>query len=173
MNDNKKVKDLMIDIFDYPHVPYWFTINQAIKIMKVSFIGKKERPEPMAILVFDEQYNFLGTITLRDILKGLEPKFLNPEMRVRVPEEDEVGLELTWDSLFGEKTKEMAERPVSEAIVPAKHFVEPDDPVTKAAYLMIHHDLDLLPVLANKKKFVGLVRMGEVFDELSKAIVKD
>ena len=173
MNDDKKVKDLMIDIFDYPHVPYWFTINQAIKIIKVSFMGKKECPEPMAILVFDEQYNFLGTIMLRDILKGLESKFLHPDIRAQVPEEDEVGLELIWDSLFDEKTKEMAERPVSEVMVPAKHFVEPDDPVTKAAYLMIHHDLDLLPVLEHKKKFVGLVRMGEVFDELSKAVVKD
>ncbi len=173
MKDDKKVKDLMINIFDYPHVPYWFTINQAIKIIKVSFMGKKERPEPMAILVFDEKYNLLGTLTLRDILKGLEPKFLHPEIKAQVSEEDESGLALIWDSLFDAKTKELAERPVSEVMVTAKHFVEPDDSVAKAAYLMIHHDMDILPVLENKKKFVGLVRMGEVFDELSKAIVKE
>jgi Mg/Co/Ni transporter MgtE len=58
-------------------------------------------------------------------------------------------------------------------MVPAKHFVEPGDPLTKAAYLMLHHDLVLLPVLESKKKFVGLVRMIEVFDEISNAILKE
>jgi CBS domain-containing protein len=173
MKDDKRIKDLMINVFDYPHVPYWFTINQAIKIIKVSFMGKKECPEPMAVLVFDEKYNLLGMLTLRDILKGLEPRFLHSVIKAQVPEEDEVGLALIWDSLFDVETKELAERPVSEVMVPAKYFVEPDDPVAKAAYLMIHHDLDLLPVLENKKKFVGLVRMGEIFDELSKAIVRE
>jgi CBS-domain-containing membrane protein len=38
---------------------------------------------------------------------------------------------------------------------------------------MLHHDLVLLPVLENKKKFVGLVRMIEIFDEISNAIVKE
>ena len=58
-------------------------------------------------------------------------------------------------------------------MVPAKYFVEPTDPITKAAYLMLHHDLILLPVLENKKKFVGVVRMIEIFDEISNAIVKE
>jgi CBS domain-containing protein len=58
-------------------------------------------------------------------------------------------------------------------MTPAKFFVEPGDPLTKAAYMMIHHDLILLPVLENKKKFVGLVRMIEIFDELSDAILKE
>ena len=55
----------------------------------------------------------------------------------------------------------------------AKYFVEPGDPVTKAAYLMLQHDLILLPVLEDKKKFVGLVRMIEVFDAISDAVLKE
>ncbi len=65
----------MIGIFEYPHVPYWFSINQAIRIVKVSFISAKKYPDPMAILVFDEKYNLMGTLTLKDILRGLEPRF--------------------------------------------------------------------------------------------------
>jgi len=38
---------------------------------------------------------------------------------------------------------------------------------------MLHHELDLLPVLENKKKFVGLVRMIEVFDEISSGLLKE
>lgn len=173
MSDGKAVKDLMIGIFEYPHIPYWFSISQAIRIVKVSFLSSKKYPEPMAILVFDEKYNLMGTLTLRDVLRGLEPRFLKPTAKAQVPEEDETGLSLIWNTLFNRESKDLAEKPVSEIMVPAKYFVEPDDPVTKAAYLMLHHDLVLLPVLEDKKKFVGLVRMMEIFDEISDAILKE
>ena len=173
MSNSKTVKDLMVGIFEYPHVPYWFSISQAVKIVRVSFISTKKYPEPMAILVFDEKYNLMGTLTLKDILKGLEPRFMKPSAKAQVAEEDETGLSLIWSTLFAKESKELAEKPVSEVMVPAKHFVEPDDPITKAAYIMLHHDLVLLPVLENKKKFVGLVRMIEIFDEISNAIVKE
>ncbi len=174
MSDSKAVKDVMVGIFEYPHVPYWFTISQAIRIVKVSFLSAKKYPDPMAILVFDEKYNLMGTLTLKDILKGLEPRFLKtPPHKAQVAEEDETALSLIWDTLFTKESKELAEKPVSEVMVPAKYFVEPTDPVTKAAYLMLHHDLILLPVLENKKKFIGLVRMIEVFDEISSAILKE
>ena len=173
MSDSKVVKDVMTGIFEYPHVPYWFTIGQAIRIVKVSFLGSKKYPDPMAILVFDEKYNLMGTLTLKDILRGLEPRFLKPSGKAQVPEEDETGLSLIWDTLFDQGSKEFVEKPVSEIMVPAKYFVEPTDPITKAAYLMLHHDLILMPVLENKKKFVGLVRMIEVFDEISNAVLKE
>ena len=173
MSDRKVAKDVMIGIFEYPHVPYWFTVSQAIRIVKVSFISSKKYPDPMAILVFDEKYNLMGTLTLKDILKGLEPRFLKPSEKAQVAEEDESALSLIWDTLFDKGSKEFAERPVSEIMTPAKYFVEPTDPLTKAAYLMLHHDLVLLPVLENKKKFVGLVRMIEVFDEISSGLLKE
>ena len=173
MSDRKAAKDVMIGIFEYPHVPYWFTVSQAIRIVKVSFISSKKYPDPMAILVFDEKYNLMGTLTLKDILRGLEPQFLKPSAKAQVAAEDESALSLIWDTLFDKGSKEFAERPVSEIMTPAKYFVEPTDPLTKAAYLMLHHDLILLPVLENKKKFVGLVRMIEVFDEISNGILKE
>jgi CBS domain-containing protein len=173
MSDSKAVKDLMIGIFEYPHVPYWFSISQAIRIVKVSFLSTKKYPDPMAILVFDEKYNLMGTLTLKDILRGLEPQFLKPSTTAQGAEEDESALSLIWDSLFTKATKDLAEKPVSEIMTQAKHFVEPGDSVTKAAYLMLHNDLVLLPVLEDKKKFVGLVRMIEVFDSISDAVLKE
>jgi Mg/Co/Ni transporter MgtE len=140
MSKSKVVKDLMIDVFEYPHVPYWFTVKQAIMVIKKSLTGTEKCIHPLAVLVFDEKYNILGTLTLKNILKGLE-------------------------------SKEKAERPVGEVMVPVKLFVEPDDPTTKAADLMLNYDLILLPVIEDKKKFVGVVRMIEIFDELTGAIL--
>ena len=174
MESDKKIKDVMIGIFEYPHIPYWFSLDQAMRIIKVSFISTKKYPEPLALLVFDEKYNLLGTLTLRDILRGLEPQFMRTPMeKAQVVDEDETALALVWDSLFAKESKDLAKKPVSEVMTPTKSFVEPTDPLTKAAYLMIHNNLVLLPVLENKKKFVGLVRMIEIFDELSEAILKE
>jgi CBS domain-containing protein len=174
MESDKKIKDVMIGIFEYPHIPYWFSLDQAMRIIKVSFISTKKYPEPLAMLVFDEKYNLLGTLTLRDILRGLEPKFMRtPTEKAQVVQEDETALAVVWDSLFAKESRNLSKKPVSEVMTPAKYFVEPTDPLTKAAYLMIHHNLILLPVLENKKKFVGVVRMIEIFDELSEAILKE
>jgi Mg/Co/Ni transporter MgtE len=172
MTKSKVVKDLMINVFDYPHIPYWFSIDQAMKIIKVSFIKEKKYTEPLAILVFDEKYNLLGTLTLKDILRGLEPRFMRPTEKAQAYIQEEKELSLIWDTLFTKESKDLSQTTVSEIMIPAKYFVEPDDSIAKAAYLMIHHDLILLPVLENKKKFVGLVRMIEIFDELSDAILK-
>jgi hypothetical protein len=173
MSAGKTAKDVMIGIFEYPHLPYWFSIGQAIRIIKVSFLSAKKYTDPVAILVFDEKYNLMGTLTLKDVLRGLEPRFMKPTTKAQVSEEDETGLSLIWDTLFNKESKQLAEKPVSEIMTAANYFVEPADPVTKAAYLMLHHDLTLLPVLEGKKKFVGLVRMIEVFDEISGTIIKE
>lgn len=170
MSKGKQVKDVMVDVFDFPHIPYWFTIRQAIGIIKKSLLGGEKCHYPMAVLVFDEKYNLLGTVSPKDILKGLEPHFLKSSKKAQVHEEDESGLSVLWDTLFKE-SREAAERPVSEVMVPTKLFVKPEDPLTKAAYLMIHNDLALLPVLEDKKKFVGLVRVIEVFNEISDAVM--
>jgi CBS-domain-containing membrane protein len=170
----KNIKDIMVGVFDYPHVPYWFSISQAIKIIRVSLISTKKYPVPIAILVFDEQYNLMGTVTLKDILKGLEPRFLNPPQDAPfLAEEKETELSLVWDALFTRKSKELAEKEMGDIMRPARIFVEPDDPVTKAAYLMLHHGLVILPVLENKRKLIGLVRMVEVFDEISNAVLNE
>jgi len=173
MSGGKLVKDVMLGIFEYPHIPYWFSIEQAIKVVKVSFIQTKMHTEPLAVLVFDEKYNLLGTITLKDILKGIEPLFLKAPAKAQVPEEEKTGLAIVWDSLFTQESKKLAQKPVSEIMVPARYFVEPEDPITKAAYLMIHHDLPVLPVIEEKKKFVGIVRMVEIFDAISEEIIKE
>src|SRR4030065_2402077 len=102
MAKRKVVKDLMIDVFEYPHVPYWFTVKQAIMVIKKSLIGTEKCIHPLAVLVFDEKYNILGTLTLKDILKGLE-------------------------------SKEKAERPVSEVMIPARFFFELADLSSTAA----------------------------------------
>jgi Mg/Co/Ni transporter MgtE len=168
---NKKIQDIMVGIFEYPHVPYWFSISQTIKIIRVSFTSSKKFASPLVVLVFDEKYNLMGTLTLRELLKGLEPRFLKAS--AQAPLAGEAELSLIWDTLFSGQSKELAEKQVSDIMTPAKMFVEPGDPVTKAAYLMLHYDRIVLPVLENGRKLIGLVRFLEVFDTISDEIITE
>ncbi|MDO9287669.1 MAG: hypothetical protein Q7T83_02630, partial [Thermodesulfovibrionales bacterium] len=100
MSKGKVAKDVMIDVFEFPHIPYWFSIPQAIGRVKQSLLSSEKCHHPLAVLVFDEKYNLLGTLSLKDILRGLEPKFLKPNTKAQVHAEDESGLSVLWDTLF-------------------------------------------------------------------------
>ena len=79
-----KTVKIMVDVFEFPHIPYWFSIRQAIGIIKKSVLESAKCVRPIVILVFDEKYNLVGTLTHINILKGIEPNFLKPVARAEV-----------------------------------------------------------------------------------------
>lgn len=178
MSDDKLVKHFMIDIFSFPHIPYWFTLKQAMGIIKKVVYESDESTDikpvrPIMVMVFDEKYQFLGTLTHINILHGLLPQFLKPAVKAQVLREDEDALSVLWDTLFESESKTFAQKPVKDVMVPVNQFVTPDDPMSKAAYKMLHHNLILLPVLDEKKKLTGVIRMIEIFDELTDIILEE
>ena len=48
---------------------------------------------------------------------------------------------------------------------PAAAFVEPEAGIAEAARLIVEHGLELLPVLEDGRKLVGVLRWQEVFRE--------
>lgn len=172
MKSARRIRELMDDIFDYPHLPYWFSLRQAIKILKKTLPTTEVCMYPRGILIFDERYNLLGTLNIRDILKGLEPRLKSRAPETEPPVEDESEIAALVESLYGEASRELLERPVSDFMVPAKFFLDPDDPVTKAAYLMFQHGLIFLPVLESRRKLVGIVKVIKVFDEITNVLLK-
>ena len=112
-----RARDLLIPIEDYPHVPYWFTLRQAVLEMERAELVRNGRKSlPRAILVFDEEYQLMGMVRRRDILRGLEPEFLTEKpisyrrklFDVKV---DPNLSELSFDKVIA-GVKERAERPV-------------------------------------------------------------
>ena len=67
------VREIMVDVFEYPHIPYWFTLRQAAGIIRNTLLGGEKHVHPLVVLVFDEKYNLVGMANLREIMKGLEP----------------------------------------------------------------------------------------------------
>ena len=166
-NDAAAVKELMIDIFEYPHIPYWFTIKQVIGVIRKSLINTEKCVQPRVVLVFDEQYNLIGLVTLKEILQGLDPKLKPAEIsNADIGPVDDASLLAFEKSMFSEGAKKLMDKPVSDVMTPIRIFLSPEDSVIKAALLMLNHNLMVLPVLENKKKFVGVIRIPEVFEAI-------
>ncbi len=162
----KKVKDLMIPLEDYPHIPYWFTLRQAMAIVREAAIKFEGSFEPRAVLVFDEKYQLMGILTLRDIIKGLEPKFLQESTLVKM----DPSLTVMMGDLFGPKMKEESQKPVSEVMSPIKVTINAQDPIAKALFLMIKENVGLMPVMQDNK-VVGMIRLSDLFGEISKIVL--
>ncbi|MDP2211475.1 MAG: CBS domain-containing protein [Candidatus Aquicultor sp.] len=172
MLTRKSIKDIMVGIDEYPHIPSDISLKDAIGIVRSAMVDGKSCYQPMLALVFDKK-GLVGTLRLRDILKGMEPTFLQPSSTVQGYSEDAAGLSVLWDTLFNKESRERVERPVSEVMNPVRVRVDVNDPIVKAAYLMIHNDLLVIPVLEEGKRVAGLIRMIEVFEELTKDFVEN
>ncbi|MBA4371649.1 MAG: hypothetical protein C0402_02170 [Thermodesulfovibrio sp.] len=158
-DQEKQVREIIIDVFEFPHVPYWFTIRQVSGILKKSLSGGKCL-RPVAALVFDEKYNLLGHIEMKDILSGIASAAFSGQAE-----------DLEVISAPGDETttalKELSEKPVSTLLTPFKLFADPEDSIAKAAELMLRNNLQILPVLENQKKLLGVVRSTDIFEYLS------
>ena len=166
MPNQKKVKDLMIPLEDYPHIPYWFTLRQAMAIVREATIKFEGSFEPRAVLVFDEKYQLMGILTLRDIIKGLEPRFLKETKLIKM----DPSLTVLLGDLLGPQMKENSQRPVSEVMSPIQVTVDGDAPIVKALYLMIKENVGMIPVIQDTK-VAGMIRMSDLFGEIAEVVL--
>ncbi|MFP3867905.1 MAG: HPP family protein [Desulfobacteraceae bacterium] len=168
MPKTTKIKDLMIRLEDYPHIPYWFTLRQAMAIVREAAIKFEGVFEPRTVLVFDEKYQLMGILTLRDIIKGLEPRFLKESYLIK----QDVSLAVLLGDLFGPGIKKESQKPVSEVMSPIKVTVQADSSIAKAIFLMIKENVGMMPVLQDNK-VVGIIRLSELFTEVSGMVLGD
>jgi CBS domain-containing protein len=160
MPNQKKVREVMIPLEDYPHIPQWFTLRQAVAIVRESAIKYAGVFKPRALLVFDKDHRLVGLLTLRDLVKGLKPDFLKGAADFPAEMDDWLGPDL----------KKQAERPVSEVMGPIKASVQADDSLVRALSLIIKENVGTMPVM-EEGRVLGMVRLTELFLEVSKAIL--
>jgi len=171
----KRAEEIMIPLDKYPHVPYWFSLRQVMAVMeKTEFEINGRRSLPRFSLVFDEEYQLIGIVRRRDILRGLEPEFLTSkslEYRKKLfdVKVDPNLSELSYDKLI-KGVKEQAERPVSEVMRPIQATVSHDDHIVKVIYELVDTNVSLVPVL-KEGQVVGVVRSVELFHEVASLIL--
>ena len=145
MSEIKKLKNLMISIMDYPHMPYWATLEEAIVLLNLSYETTNE-----TILVFDESYKLMGVLDQREILKNIQPESLKH---------------------ISTHNRAQLKKPIKNFITPFNIFVDIEEHVLKVAHIMLKHNIDLLPV-KESEKVVGAVKMHDIFHEITAFILK-
>jgi predicted transcriptional regulator len=170
----KRAGDIMIPLENYPHVSYWATLKEAVDVIENYIIESAGRKSlPRALLVFDEEHNLLGVVRRRDILRGLEPKFLKtmsvPERKRLFNIEIDPNLVELSAGRVGEEMKAQADQPVSEVMQPILATVRHDDHLAKIIYKMINRDLYMIPVM-HDNKVVGVIRSVDVFQEVARLL---
>jgi signal-transduction protein with cAMP-binding, CBS, and nucleotidyltransferase domain len=160
MPNQKKVREVMIPLEDYPHIPQWFTLRQAVAIVRESAIKYAGVFSPRAVLVFSKDHQLVGILTLRALLKGLKPDFLRSD----------VPFATDMDDVLGPDIKKQAERPVSEVMAPVRASVQADDSLVRAMFLIIKENVGTMPVM-EEGRVLGMVRLTELFLEVSQAIL--
>ncbi len=173
--DPIKVGDLMIPLQDYPHIPYWFTLRQAMVEMEkceIEVDGRKSLPR--IILVFNEAYQLLGMVRRRDLMRGLEPDYSGEDSiyKKEIVADEKVTAsseELSFDTIVN-ALKTQAERQVRDVMVSIELTLDYEDFITYAIDAMVEHNLSLIPVL-KEGQVVGVVRSVDVFHQLAKLIL--
>jgi CBS-domain-containing membrane protein len=156
MEKIKKVIDMVIPLADYPHMPYWATLKEAIFQLNVAYETGHH-----TILVFDEAYKLVGMLLQQDILRGLEPKFA---------QHYEEGVPIAWEKLFQSGSEARLSRPIKEFMSEVTAKLDAEDSVLKASHVMLQNNAYLLPVM-DGEKLTGVVRMGDLFHEITSAVL--
>ncbi len=174
MSNAKKVKELMVEITEYPHIAYWMSVRDAIAMIHSSYDETSGLVEHRMVLVFDEMYQLQGILTLKSLLTGIEPGFLRKDEKSPyqgLTHEDYARLSTLVEGTFSEKCKEEARKPVSEVMTPIRATVDVNDSAAKAAFIMLEADVSLVPVMEGEK-IAGVLRMSDLFNELTKIVLE-
>lgn len=171
----RRAGEIMIPLDKYPHIPHWFTLRQAVVEMEKSeLVVDDRRSLPRALLVFDEKYQLLGVVRRRDILRGLEPKFLRTMPVQHRRKLFDIGGDDDLTSMstgrFAKALVQQADQPVSEVMQPVAATVDVKDHLAKVIFLMLSRDLNLIPVL-DGDRLVGAVRSVDVFREVANVLL--
>lgn len=170
----RRVGEIMIPLGDYPHLPVWSSMLEAIKMMRVEIDFRGSKTLPRVLLLFDLDGSIAGTIRRRDLMRGLEPPILQGQsLQQRLKFFDiEVDPHLAelWPSRWVEGFREQVNRPVTDVMRSIKWTIDSDELVANAVYEMIQNDLIILPVV-EERKVVGVIRTVDVFHELAELVL--
>ncbi len=166
--------DIMVPLDLYPHIPYWFTIRQAIAEMESAEIESNGRRSiPRVILVFDETYRLMGFVRRRDILHGLLPQYMLEDTDKEIREAYDIHVDPHLSEVFEtqeDEIKELADHPVSSIMHPIVHSVNHDDTLLKVVQELVVHNVYMLPVMKDSK-IAGVVRSLDVLHSVAKLVL--
>ena len=153
----KKMGDLARPLGEWPHMPHWGALKEAIVQLNVSHEAGHD-----TVLVFDEAYNLVGFLTQKDVLKGLDPKGSGCSKK---------GVPVSPEDLWKPHIQERLSRPVKDFMSKVTMKVDAADSILSVSRVMSNEGACMVPVF-EKNRVVGVVTMGDLFHEITNAVLR-
>jgi len=169
------VSDIMVYLDEYPAVASTATIREAVdKMVNFQIDINNTKSRPRVVLVLDKKDRLVGFVRRRDILRGLEPSFLQSKLLKYQKKLFDIKIdpglsELSFEKLLKE-LKINSEKPVTDIMIKDIFTINYDEHLIKAISLLVENDITFLPVM-NKGKVVGVIRSIEVFRAIAQYIL--
>lgn len=170
-----RVGEIMIPLDEYPHLPVWSTLGEAIKIMHSSEIEARGRKSlARVVFLFDLDGSIAGIVRRRDLMRGLEPRFLVSQPLEYRRKMFDVEVDPNLSELSSGKVvkgvRERASRPVTDVMRRIERTIDFNAHIIHAVYEMVNNRSAILPVIQNDK-VVGVIRTVDVFHELAELVL--
>lgn len=170
------VRELMRTIDEFPNISSQATFMEAVEALEKADQEFKSGKAPERILiVYGETGKILGKLSPIDVVKGLEPKYLNIEIPKSTPYYGMVQRSLEsmkevyrlWYTPLGELWKKARSVKIHEFIkLPTPdHMVNVDDKIDAAFHLFVvfrHGSL----FVQDRHEIVGLIRFSDVYKKI-------
>lgn len=181
---DKKVHEVMISISDYATVSEDDTLARAIKELKKARDDNRYKYKHRAVLAYGKDGNITGKVSMRCILKALEPKYRQFE---HPDDTGSIGLSRfgfsnkflvslledlsLWDETLEELVKKAANLKVKNIMYTPSNgeYVDEDAPVAEAVHQFILGCHQSLLVLKGGR-VVGVIRLSDLFDLVSEIL---
>lgn len=154
------VARLVVPVSSYMRVyedePVAAVIRAMRETMLVSVPGSVIDHGHRTVLVFDRQENFLGAVRISDVLKLVQPTFLESPYSSFF-----TGMFLAQCKLIGSRT--------AGELVYKNIRIDVDAPLMEAVHLMVFNNLINLPVMRNGK-LAGLLRDKDLLMEIAETL---
>ena len=158
--------DIMIPLDKYPHIPYWYTLRQAlVALERTELTMDNVKSLARVVLVFDEEYRLLGLVRRRDILSGLEPDYL----RRYLPPATGANERIEVSEQLLQSIQKNIEKQVSDVMVRLYQAVDINDTIIDVSHTIVEKNVSLVPVTKDGE-VVGVVRTVEILHEVAKIV---
>jgi len=175
-----RARDVMLPPTGYPHLNQDISIRDAIVALSASAVRLDDGYflAPRYILVLDDDGRLVGIVSRRDLLEGLVPQIRESKTSRRhiqelVPFAGDMPSEIfiKWTSLFTHRAVTSSYQPVRTVMRTVRATVGVEDSLSTVITTMLHHSVDLLPVL-DGDRVAGVVVMTNIFDLVGQFIME-
>jgi CBS domain-containing protein len=169
----------MVPLSEYATVSKEATLGEAVAELKKSQEGTDNKYVHRAVLVYDESKRVVGKLSMICLLRALEPKYdemlpkkggLNLGLPLQFQKTMLEQLKL-WDQPLDHICQKAVDKKVASFMIEPteSEFISQDASINEAIHQLVMGNHQSL-IVKQGKEFVGILRLTDVFEEVSNEI---